>query len=87
MITNNPTLLLNSLCQELGLSDSYAELTRQGYDMASFIGQEKSAVKEIFKAEILEDLHFFADNLEDAEIGHPHVAIRIEAAKALGLIA
>lgn len=82
-----PTVLLNNVCANLGLSDSFAELLRQGLEMSYFIGMEPGQVAKIFEDEIRQDLAQFVDTLDDGiEWDHPHVAIRVKAAQALGLL-
>jgi hypothetical protein len=51
-VVNKPVQVLNSLCEKMNLSSDYAEITRQQYQMSSFMGLEKNAVLSIFKIEI-----------------------------------
>lgn len=82
-----PTVLLNSICANLGLSDSFAELVRQGLEMSFFTGMDADKAAKIIEGEIRQDLAQFVDTLDDdIEWSHPHVAIRVKAAQSLGLL-
>jgi hypothetical protein len=81
-----PTLVLNTLCAELGLSDSYAELYRQGSEMSSFIGWDRDELRSHLERNIRQELSELADRIDDIEINEPHGRIYYNAAKQLGYL-
>jgi hypothetical protein len=86
MKTSNPTKILNNVCQGLGLSDSFCELVRQGYEMSSFIGTDSAELELLFNREIREELTTFSDFVIYADVNEPRARIYYNAAKQLGFI-